>query len=344
MIINRYEKNPILTKNDFKSLNENLVTSLAFNPGVIKYNGKVILIARVACEAKKKEGFIGVPYYDGKNISVMYFDLKDKNYDYTDPRVIRKGSETFLTTLSYFVKCESDDGVNFKVSDTPFMIGDNIYESYGIEDPRIVKIGDTYYINYSGVSKYGIVTSLAKTNDFVNVTKLGPIFMPDNKDVVIFPDKINGYYYCLSRPESAYFKTPNIWISKSEDLASFGHHELFMSIREDSFDSARIGASCVPFLTEYGYVLIYHGATIDNRYTLGVALLDKNDPSKIIKRSKSAFMVPESKYETDGFMKNVIFSCGCYYENGIIHLYYGASDESICYAKFSLKDLMDFLN
>ena len=233
--------------------------------------------------------------------------------------------------------------MNFTVRQTPFIVGDNDYETFGVEDARITQIGNDYYINYSGVSDDGICTMLAVTQDFSSVQKLGVAFMPDNKDVVIFPQKINGEYVALSRPESAYFGKPTVWISRSTDLIGWGRHKRFASLRAENFDSARIGASCVPFLTEKGWVEIYHGADRNNTYVLGAMLLDKDDPSVILARTDKPILSPDAHYEKDGFMPNVVFSCGCAVDGREVRLYYGACDETVCCCKFSVDDLLNEL-
>ncbi len=347
MKFERCKYNPIIKASNFIPCNDKLKVLLSFNPGVTTYKGDVVLIARVAVLAKEnKENTIGVPIYNPNtgDIDIKEFDKKDSSCDFSDPRLIRRGNDLYLTTLSYFALLTSKDGIHFKIKNKAFMIGDNDYESFGIEDPRITKINDYYYINYSGVSKDGICTMLARTKDFESVEKLGPIFMPDNKDVVIFPKKINKKYVAISRPESAYFKKPNMWMSYSKDLLSWGEHRIFLRLRENHFDSSRLGASCVPFVVKEGWLLIYHGATKNNVYTLGACLLDKNDPSIVLKRTKEPIMVPLTDYERNGFMPNVVFSCGCIKKGNNLYIYYGACDESICLASTKISNILDLLN
>lgn len=346
MKISRNNLNPVLTADNFVSPSDDLQAVLAFNPGVTEYQGKVVLLVRVALQAKPKDNLIGVPIYNSTTgtFAIKYFDKNDTSCDFSDVRVVKQNGVTYLTTLSCLYKATSADYVHFDVDDKPFIVGERSYESYGVEDARITKLGKYYYINYSGVSQDGIVTVLARTRNFLSVEKLGVVFLPDNKDVVIFPARINGKFVALSRPESAYFRRPNVWISTSKDLRCWGNHKLLLSLREGKFDSARLGASCVPFATDKGWLAIYHGATEDNRYCLGALLADKRNPSKIIARTDNAIMFPQEKYETDGFMPNVIFACGCLVKDNTVHLYYGACDQSVCYATFSVHELLQELN
>lgn len=345
MKLERYRANPILTASDFVPCDSELKVVLAFNPGVAKYDNQTVLLVRVAVAAAPRENCVGVPVYNTATGSFdkKYFSKNDPSCDFSDARLVKQDGKVYLTTLSYLAVCFSDDGVNFTVRQTPFIVGDNDYETFGVEDARITQIGNDYYINYSGVSDDGICTMLAVTQDFSSVQKLGVAFMPDNKDVVIFPQKINGEYVALSRPESAYFGKPTIWISRSTDLIGWGKHKRFASLRADVFDSARIGASCVPFLTEKGWVEIYHGADRNNTYVLGAMLLDKEDPSVILARTDKPILSPDAPYEKDGFMPNVVFSCGCAVDDRKVRLYYGACDETICCCKFSVDDLLNEL-
>lgn len=196
-------------------------------------------------------------------------------------------------------------------------------------------------MTYTAVSdKTGITTCLASTIDFIKYKRHGVIFLPDNKDGVIFPEKIKGFYYALSRPESNVFALRDIWISKSKDIVSWGHHKRLMGARKEYWDSERIGAGTVPFRTKKGWLEIYHGVSQDNIYFLGSVLLDINNPGKVIARSKEPILKPEKDYEIKSFFKNVVFTCGALFEEDTVKIYYGAADFSIAYAEISLEDIL----
>jgi predicted GH43/DUF377 family glycosyl hydrolase len=230
----------------------------------------------------------------------------------------------------------SQDGIHFEIDDKPTILPGSIYESYGIEDPRITQIGGTYYITYSAISEYGICAGMMTTQDFLTFHREGNIFHPDNKDVVLFPKQVGGKYYALHRPSSSHYGKPEMWIAESSDLRQWGNHRHLASVREGLWDDGRIGASAIPFETEEGWLEIYHGASKDNRYCLGALLLDKDEPWKVIARSEKPFMQPEELFEVEGFFGNVIFPCGVLVENNIVKIYYGASDTCIGYAEASL--------
>ncbi len=344
-MIKRYPNNPIVKIEDIMPSKKQFEVIGVFNAGVTTFGDEVILVLRVAERVKSKAGITGVPYFDEslKKINILTFKHNDETIDFKDPRWIKTQDRVYLTSISHFRLARSKDGIHFTIDSKPWMIASDYYESFGIEDPRISKIDDRYYINYTAVSPSGTVTKLISTKDFKRIKRHGIIFMADNKDVAIIPEKINGEYFVINRPTSESFKRPEMWISRSKNLTAYYGHRLLAAPRKNAFDSARIGASCVPFKTEDGWIEIYHGATKDNHYCLGVMLLDLQDPSKIIGWSQDPIMVPEASYEKQGFMPNVVFSCGCYTKDNTVHIYYGAADDSICYASIHINDIMGYL-
>lgn len=343
MKINRHIKNPLITPNDIIPSRSDMKVIGAFNCGVATYQNETLLLIRVAEKYQSpSEEIVGVPVYDDheKSIIIKLFDRNDETIDFHDPRFVKTKDLLYLTSMSHLRLARSKDGIHFDIDAKPLMEPSATYEAFGIEDPRITLIDDVYYINYSAISSSGVVTCLATTKDFVKIEKKGIIFLADNKDVVIFPKKINGLYYAINRPVSAYFQRPEMWISTSKDLLFYGNHKLLCSLRAGYFDDARIGASCVPILTEKGWIEIYHGASKDNHYKVGILLLDKNDPTKILYRSELPLIEPEMPYEKEGFMPNVIFPCGFIVDDDTIKLYYGNCDENICLATFSLTELI----
>lgn len=347
MKVIRSEKNPIISPSDVKPSQEDFEVVCVFNCGVIRYEGDVLLMLRVAERPQARHANeVRTVYYghiEGE-ITVKAFDknmpgigLEDSRYIYTPERI-------FLSSMSHFRIARSSNGIDFEIDEEPCMLPDNVYEMYGIEDPRITLIGDTYYINYSACSTIGgVTTCLATTKDFKTFDKKGVIFTPDNKDVAIFPEKINGKYYALNRPISAEYKLKDIWIAESPDLVCWGNHKFLMSTREGYWDDGRIGCSAVPFRTEKGWLEIYHGASKNNRYCLGASLHDLEKPWEVIARTENPIISPEADYEVNGFFGNVIFNCGVLNEDGLVKIYYGAADTFIGYAEIALQDIHDEL-
>ncbi len=203
---------------------------------------------------------------------------------------------------------------------------------------------DRYHLTYVGVSPLGVTTCLASTRDFQSFDRHGVIFHPDNKDVVLFPARSGGKYSALHRPHSSLFLRNDIWLAESPDLVCWGNHRHLLGTRDGQWDETRIGAGAVPFCTEKGWLEIYHGADRHNRYCLGAVLLDADEPWKILARSPTPIFAPETPYEQAGFFGNVVFSCGLLPEDGLLKLYYGAADTSLCYAEIPLADVYENLN
>ena len=233
---------------------------------------------------------------------------------------------------------ESNDGYNFKVHPKPFMIPSdegefNLYEEYGVEDPRITYIEGEFLITYSAYSRYGVRIGLAKTKDFKNVERIALITEADYRNVVIFPEKFNGFYVRLDRPHSE-ISPWSIWISYSPDLKYWGHSKVIMRPVQYHWDEMKIGPGAPPIKTEKGWLCIYHGVfpTMDgNIYRLGVALHDLNDPSVIIGVGDSWILQPEEIYEVTGYVHNVVFSCGAIPEpDGTVKIYWGGADKVMC--------------
>jgi predicted GH43/DUF377 family glycosyl hydrolase len=245
----------------------------------------------------------------------------------------------------------SDDGYHFELEPEPVMTPCNEegcfkeYEKKGIEDPRITEINGVFYIMYTAASVYGSLLALAKTTDFKSFERIALVSEPENKDGVLFPEKINGKYARFDRPVAG--GLANIWISYSQDLVTWGNSRCVMTVRDDHWDSWRIGASSQPIKIDNGWLIIYHGvkaASSGPIYRLGAAVLSEDDPSKVICRSAIPILSPREYYERVGDVNNVVFSCGAILEDDSqeLKIYYGASDTSICLGTANVNELMQF--
>jgi len=343
----RSNKNPIIKPEDVVPSRSDLKVIGVFNCGVARFNGEIILLMRVAeapdCDCSD---MVKVPLLDEQTNLLVFkeFNKADRNIDLSDLRVIRTPQKNYLTSISHFRIARSKNGIDFKIDKKPAMSPENIVERFGIEDPRITEINGVYYIGYSAVSDVtGITICLASTCDFVSFKRHGIIFMPDNKDFALFPEKIGGKYYAFNRPSSSDFGMKDMWISQSDDLLSWGNHKIMMTGSEGFWDDGRIGCGAVPFKIKEGWLEIYHGASKEDRYCLGAVLLDINNPSKIISRSYNPIIEPQKPYEKNGFVNNVVFTCGALYEDGIVKIYYGAADKYIAYAEIELNEILGHL-
>lgn len=228
-------------------------------------------------------------------------------------------------------------------------LGDEL-ERLGVEDPRITEIEGTYYITYTGASVYPCSAAqpgtaitcipwrcrvgLLSTKDFISYRKHGCILPDmDNKDVVLFPERINGKYVMLHRT------FPDIWIAYSDDLVHWTDHKIIMRVQPGGWDCNRIGAGAPPIRTEQGWLNFYHGVDDGRNYRLGVLMLDLDDPSKVIGRSAEPILSPEKKWEQDGLVPNVVFTCGAVEMDGQYIVYYGGADKVIAVATMDTDDL-----
>ncbi len=338
--MNRYKNNPILGKNDVMPSQPEAKVLGAFNPGATLYNDEIILLLRVPETFIEKEGHVCIPYYemvaDVAKLRLSYIPKNDPDLKIKDTRAfVYKGIE-YPSTVSHLRIARSKDGYSFIVDEKPFIKPEREYELLGVEDARITKIDDVYYINYTGVSKDGFVTVLGTTKDFKSFDRKGIIFPPLNKDVSIFEEKINGHYYALHRPHNQWFGKPSIWISSSPDLIHWGNHKCIVRPEEGSrYENVKIGGGAAPIKTNEGWLEIYHAvgnlyAPDKEVYSLGLLLMDGNDPYKILKKSNQPILLPEMEYEKNGFVENVVFSNGIITRNnGQVLIYYGACDEYV---------------
>ncbi|MFC1738398.1 glycoside hydrolase family 130 protein [Planctomycetota bacterium] len=346
MKVFRSPDNAIIEPGDVSPSKEGFEVIGVFNAGAARLGQEVVLLLRVAERpVSEHPEIVLAAVYDVTlgGIVLKEFLKSDTKNDFSDPRLIVRADETYLTSISHLRVARSKDGINFEVEDGISFGPASEVEAFGVEDPRISFIDGVYYISYVAVSALGVTTALASTKDFKTFERGGVIYCPDNKDVAIFPERINGRFYALHRPASSLFGKNQMWIAESPDLTSWGKHRYLMDIRYGLWDELKIGAGAVPVKTERGWVEVYHGADRNNRYCLGAVLLDLKEPWKVTARGKEPILEPEADYERRGFFGEVVFSCGLLSEEGKLKIYYGACDTSICYAELDLDEVLDSL-
>jgi predicted GH43/DUF377 family glycosyl hydrolase len=226
----------------------------------------------------------------------------------------------FVSSIGHAI---SKDGINFERYDEPFMVGNTIQETWGMEDPRITKIEDTYYMIYTGFGGRDWDdhrVSVAWSKDMETWEGHKVVLDEPNKDGGLLPEKINGKYVLFHR------RMPDIWIGYSEDLINWSEHKMIMSPIEGTWQSKKIGIAGPPIKREDGWLLFYHGVDDNNEYRLGAALLDLVDPSKVIHRQVEPIFVPELDWEINGLVPNVVFSCGAVEIDDKYYVYYGGAD------------------
>ncbi len=303
------------------------------------------------------------PAADPVSVVVAYIPRDLPGLDLSDPRTIRyrrtirdrrtgpmaevTGTPVdYLAQMSHLRVARSPDGVHFTVDERPALAPLTYLEEYGLEDPRATLIDGIWQITYVSVSRLGITTSRATTKDFRIFAREGMIFLPDHKDVVIFPGRVRGRYVALTRPmPQSFSRVCGIWIAFSNDLSTWGGHEPLALPRWEMWDEIRTGASAVPFLTSHGWLELYHGVDRNARYAMGALLLDADDPRIVIARSSAPILAPEAPYERVGLFANTVFSCGhVQLDDDRIRLYYGAADSVMAAADLSVKEILRTLD
>jgi predicted GH43/DUF377 family glycosyl hydrolase len=243
----------------------------------------------------------------------------------------------YINSLGYAI---SADGIHFNRLEQPILTNDVPQELRGPEDPRIVKIQDTFYMLYTGYGgrfedDYRIC--LATSKNLVDWHRKGIMLDEPNKDASLFPELIQGRYAMFHR------RPPNIWIAYSEDLTHWMDHAIVMEILPDSnWENKKIGISGPPIKTAKGWFLIYHGVNEDHVYRQGAALLDLHNPEKVIARQSEPILEPELEWELFGHVNNVVFSCGQVVLNNELFVYYGGADNAIGLATMDISEISFF--
>ena len=325
---------PILTKDDIP-----YEASLVFNAGVAKVKGKYVMVFR---------------------------------NDYgTDSRAFVEDKKRFKGTAVGIAV--SDNGVDgWKVKEKPLinfafvgLQGTNLLGTPATEDtvrlydPRLIVLEDELYLCLALDTFHGVRGCIAKLSDDLESYEIISTTVPDNRNMVLFPEKIGGMYVRLERPFPVYSRGGDrfdIWLSKSPDMKFWGEEKLLLGVEHVPYANNKIGPAAPPVKTPYGWLTTFHAVDKEiegrgqdewdlnwnKRYTAGIMLLDLEDPSKIIGMSKEPLIAPDMPYETDhGFRQNVIFPGGMILEDdGEVKIYYGAADTVECLATARFEDLI----
>jgi predicted GH43/DUF377 family glycosyl hydrolase len=273
------------------------------------------------------------------------------------------GKETLLLVrvedrrgLSHLSVARSDDGVSgWRIDSQPSFAADPAnypQEEWGVEDARVTGVeGDRRQcvIAYTAYSHSGPMVSLATTEDFVSFSRLGAVLPPDNKDAAVFPRRFDDRYAMIHRPAAAGSSGAHMWLSFSPDLVHWGEHRILLRARRGAWwDANKIGLGPPPLETPQGWLILYHGVRTTAGgclYRLGLALLDLEDPSRVLRRSDQWVLAPEMPYERQGDVNGVVFPCGWILDeaSGMIRLYYGGADTCLALATAQLSEVLDYL-
>lgn len=277
-----------------------------------------------------------------------------------NPAAVEFNGETLLlvrieerTGLSHLAVATSPDGrANWVMDRHRVMLPelDRFEEHWGIEDPRITRVGDEYFIVYTGFSLNGPLVCLAVTRDFVGFDRRGVLLPPEDKDAALFPTLFGGRWGLIHRPSPVMSGLgTHIWLSWSPDLRHWGDASALLPARRGGWwDANKIGLGPPPLLCDQGWLICYHGVRVTSSgsiYRLGLALLDREHPDVVITRGDEWVFGPHAPYERTGDIPDVVFPCGWILrEDGdTIDMYYGAADSVVCLATASLAQLLDHL-
>jgi len=245
-------------------------------------------------------------------------------------------------------RAESVDGYYFNVEKEPVLVPSppedepfHTYETNGVEDSRITLLEGTHYVSYTAGSPLGFRLALAKTKDFREFERMALISEPDTKHGCLFPEKIGGRYARLERPREG----GSIWVAYSDDLVYWGGMKHVMGPRHGFWDFHRVGPGTPPLRVEEGWLIVYYGVKCTSAgplFRLGGAILDAEDPSRVLGRADVPILSPQERYERIGDTNNLVFTCGAVLEDdGTFRLYYGASDSCICMGTAPVKMIVD---
>jgi len=275
-----------------------------------------------------------------------------------NPGAARVGNETVLLVrvedlrgISQLHVARSADGVtDWRFDPQPLLRSDVDHdpeETWGCEDARLTWLPEReeWAIAYTAYSRRGPLVSLALSRDFASVQRLGPAMPPENKDAALFPRRFGGRWAMIHRP-SPLRGGAHMWLSFSPDLRHWGDHALLLEARDGAWwDAGKIGLGPPPLETEEGWLLLYHGvhSTSDGPiYRLGLALLDPEDPRRVVRRTDEWVFGPLTPYEITGDVGRVVFPCGWVVDKAAdrLDLYYGAADTAIALATARLSEVV----
>lgn len=246
-----------------------------------------------------------------------------------------QGHDNDVSRLGY---AESTDGVHFSRAATPIFAPTEPAEVLGVEDPRLTFLDGRWQMLYTAWSPDNIQVALASTADFHTWERHGIVIPgPDNKDAALFPRRVNGRYVMFHRIP------PAIWLAFSDDLLQWSDYQRIIEPRAELWDALKVGAGGPPLETPDGWLVIYHGVDHDRVYRLGVALLDLEEPTRVLYRATAPILEPEESWELAGDIPNVVFTCGTAELDGEYYVYYGGADKVIGLATAPKDELLRFV-
>lgn len=330
-VVRRHPANPVLSAKDVP-----YDSTLIFNAGVCKYQGRYVMVFRND-HGYADEAAWNVPGRQGGFNTDIGLAFSDDGISWTVEKQPCLAVADAVEAAADFYRHRSHD----------------ILRAY---DPRLTVIDGRVYMCFALDTTHGLRGGVAVTEDFHRFEFLS-LSQPDNRNMVLFPERINGRYVRLDRPMPVYSRGGDrfdVWLSDSPDLRYWGNHQLVLGVEDVPFANDKLGPAAPPIRTDRGWLTTFHAVDRDasrgkngweptwqKRYTAGLMLLDLDDPAKVIGLYREPLLAPEESYETDGFRGHVIFPGGMILEDtGEVKIYYGAADTVECLATAHVDDLL----
>jgi len=316
-VITKYSGNPIITFKDVP-----WKCTGAYNPGAVKTpDGRYALMCLAA-------------------------EYTDPNEDQVNILGVEPAEKARGTILLAF----SDDGIHFDIRPEP-VITPADDEDDSVYDPRLCVIDGEYWVIYATSTERGIMNGIARSDDLVTWRRVHRT-LPDNRNGLLFPERIGGLYARLDRPFGHIFRGKgfDMWTGFSPDGEFWGRHSLILRAEDVPWGHVKVGPSTPPLRMDEGWLVLFHGVEKGEqdrfgwqfKYRTGVMMLDLEDPTKVIGRCEDPIMEPTEEYESLGYRGNVVFPGALVPEDdGTAKIYYGAADQSVCLATCRLQDLID---
>jgi beta-1,4-mannooligosaccharide/beta-1,4-mannosyl-N-acetylglucosamine phosphorylase len=249
----------------------------------------------------------------------------------------------------------SADGIDWEIDHEPIAfeptdervaeIQENFLFAY---DPRVTWLEDRYYVTWCN-GYHGPTIGVGYTHDFETFHQLDNAYLPFNRNGVLFPRRIGGSYAMLSRPsDSGHTPFGDVYYSESPDLVHWGRHRHVLAPVPLTWQSTKVGAGPTPIETSAGWLVLYHGVLTSCNgfvYSMGAALLDLDEPWKVLARGADFMLAPHALYEQVGDVPNVVFPCAALVEHGAdrVSVYYCGADTVVCLAHGHLSEILDFV-
>ena len=320
-----------------------LIGELHSSPFIKRYEGNPVLSAHDVPYPAALVFNAGVCKYEGRYVMVFrndYGSLEEQRLDGTN------------LGLAF-----SDDGIRWTVEPTPCWALQT-EEIHRVYDPRLIVLEGRCYMCFAVDTRHGVRGGIAITDDFYHY-EIIHMTVPDNRNMVLFPERLGGMYVRLERPFPEYgrgnLERFDIWLSDSPDLRYWGNSDLLLAVEDVPYANTKLGPAAPPVKTDRGWLTTFHAVDVDlargkngweprwqKRYTAGIMLLDLEDPRRVVGLYEEPLLAPEAPYEVEGgFRNDAVFPCGLVLEeSGEVKIYYGAADTVTCLASADLADLL----